>query len=140
MKQQYFKLSNIVKIFFVVGVLTCSSVAVFATETLTATAITKATPVVQYMGSENNSSDFTVQFDGASPITFDLVIKDVFGNEIYRKNAESSQSKKVYKLVNEGNDNVSDLTFVIRVANGKTYNYSVSRSVNLVKEIQVSKI
>lgn len=140
MKQQFFRLNNIVKAFFISGLLLQATIPVFAKENKkeVAAAITTQ-PNVQYLGSDNTSSRFAVQFNTSTPVTFDVIIKDASGYELYRNKFEASKFNKVFQLVNENGDN-ADLSFFIHVAGGKDYEFTVNNTVDYVKEIQISKI
>ncbi len=142
MKKQYISIANIIKASLFSGLLLGSSVSVFAKDNKKEALELSAQPAVTYVGSENDNASFAVHFETATPVNFDLIIKDAAGVELYRGNFESAKFNKVFQLVNESDngETTPGFTFYIRVAGGKEYQYTANTTVSLVKEVQISKI
>ena len=99
-------------------------------------------PTVKFLGSENNSSLFSVAFNNDAPVKFDVIIQDADGEVIFNQTFESSKFAKTFKLVNENTDaNPEGLSFHIQVKpTGEQHSFEVSNETELVTEVEIVKL
>ena len=103
---------------------------------------TTQAPAVTYLGSENNTSLFSIAFNNDSTVKFDVIIRDADGDAIYNETYEASAFAKTFKLVNNGiNAGPAGLTFTIQVKpSGEQYSFEVSSETEAVKQVEIVKL
>jgi len=140
MNQHFFKISNIAKSLFLSGLMVILSLSVFAKNKKQDLQAASTQPNVQAIATSESSTLVSVQFDTENPVKFDVIIRDESGNLLYRKNYESSNFSKQFQLVNETGDNSTAVSFSIQVAGGQEFHFTVNSTVDVVKEIAISKL
>jgi hypothetical protein len=97
-------------------------------------------PVVEFISSGDTGTILSVQFKNELKQKFTLMIRDEAGNSIYRKEFDSVNFAKTFQLVNDNNDNNSDLTMVIITDDGSDFSFNINTSFEVVKKVEVSKL
>src|SRR6186713_3223478 len=115
MKQQFFKIRNILAGLTLSVCMVAVAIPASAKQKKAEINTSTIQPVVKYIGSDAGSSLFSVQMNTEAPVYFQVVIKDSEGNELFRQGYESSKFEQHFKLVNEGLDDAMDLSFSIEI-------------------------
>jgi hypothetical protein len=96
-------------------------------------------PDVAYVGNDANSSTFLVSFNSGGKVKFELTVRDVNDDVLYRNILETEKSSAYFKLLNQDNGNES-FEFLIRVLpEGKVHTFEVNSKVRTVKNVIVVK-
>lgn len=141
MKQKYFNINNLIKSILYSGLIIFVTVPALANNKKKALKpFFSVPPTVHYLSSENPGTYFTINFVAGKPVNFDVIIKDGFGDLIYQKHFEASNFSKTFKLVNETDDSMANLSFLIKVSDGKIYRFVTSNSTKTINEVLVTKI
>ena len=139
MNYHFFNIQHLVKQLSIAGLLIVLSVPVFANKyNEPSTAVIQPQPALQVLNSTEGSTLISVQFNTATPLKFEVVIRDENRELLYHKQYESANFSKQFQL--KGLDvAASELYITILLADGKEYNYTVSKKLELVTEITVIK-
>lgn len=141
MKKQSFKFRTILTGLALASVMAVATVPASAKDKKQDSVSASITPVVEYIGSDDNSSLFTVAFGNATPVKFELTVNDAQGTQIFSQEFEAAKFSKYFKLVNEGTGDSQDLSFTIHIfPNGATHTFNVSNSTKLEKNVTVTKL
>lgn len=143
MKKHSFKIRTILVGLLTTLVTVTFTVPAFAnrkTQSAKLAAITQ--PAVKFLGTEDNSSLFSVALANETPVKFALTIKDAEGEVIFSETYEASKFSKVFKLVNAGDTNNSlGVSFQIQeLPNGAAHTFDVSTETEYVKEVEITKL
>lgn len=140
MKQNFFKLRTASIILALSGLMITLSVPSFAgnknIEILSGASIQ---PSVKFIGTDNNSASFLVQLDAATPVKFELTIKDKTGVSLFSQVFEAATFSKTFKMLTDGDANLQ-LTFTVKtLPDGKLNSFAVSTEEKTVTEVVVTK-
>lgn len=96
-------------------------------------------PDVAFVGNDAYSSNFLVSFNGGGKVKFELTVRDVNDDVLYRNYLETEKSATYFKLLNEDYAN-GKYKLSIRVLPGeKVHTFEVSSNVKMVKNVIVEK-
>jgi hypothetical protein len=96
-------------------------------------------PDVAFVGNDANSSTFLVSFNYGGKVKFELTIRDVNDDVLYRSFLETEKSSTYFKLLNQENGN-ENYKFSIRVLpEEKVHTFEVNSNVRMVKNVIVVK-
>jgi hypothetical protein len=96
-------------------------------------------PDVAFIGNDANSSTFLVSFNSGGKVKFELTVRDVNDDVLYRNNLETEKSSAYFKLLNQDDGN-DKFTLTIRVLpEGKVHTFEVNSNVKMVKNVIVVK-
>lgn len=98
-------------------------------------------PVVEFIGSDENISLFSLTMDNATPVKFELVVSDANGAQVFIQEFEAAKFSKYFKLVNEGGGDNQDFTFTVRtLPNGIAHVFNATSSTRLQKNVTITKL
>ncbi|MES2647726.1 MAG: hypothetical protein V4717_12665 [Bacteroidota bacterium] len=139
MNYHFFNIQHLVKQLSIAGFFIVLSVPVFAkTINQPLKAVTQAQPNLQVLNSNENSTLLSLQFNTEIPVKFEVVIRDENRDLLYRKQYETSNFSKQFQL-KDLDASASVLYLSVVLADGKEYNYTVSNTIETVREIAVIK-
>jgi len=141
MKQHFFKITRKVIGLALCGILLTISAPTFAKNNKQEIKpVLNIQPSLQYLSFEDQTSLFRVQFEPKAPVKFELSITDSHGNTLFHQNYESASFSKVFKLVNEGEENALDLSFSILLEDGTRHDFTVSNSSELANIVEITRL
>ncbi|CAN5799331.1 hypothetical protein BH10BAC3_BH10BAC3_17930 [soil metagenome] len=139
MKQSFFKIRKVIYSLAITGTMVAFTAPVFATDKKDVNPVICAEPVVEIVGTDVSSSVFHVTLNTESKVKFELSVRGINGDVLFKDIYESENFSKYIKLVSDG-DEMSNLSFAIRLLpNGKVHTFDVSSNVKLVKNVVVVK-
>ena len=96
-------------------------------------------PDVAFVGNDANGSTFQVSFKNGGKVKFELMVRDVNGDVLYRNDLETENSASYFKLLNQeyGSDR-HELSIRV-LPEGKVHTFEVSSNVKTVKNVIVVK-
>lgn len=131
------RLNSLVKAIVLAGIIVSTSLPVLANKN--ALSNTNA-PVVEFISTGENGTLLSVQYKNEQKQKFTVVIRDEYGNTIYRKESDAENFGKTFQLVNENKDNYSTVTLVLIPEEGSNYTFNINTSFEVVKKVEVNKI
>ena len=96
-------------------------------------------PVVAFVGNDANSSTFHVSFKNGGRVKFELLVRDVNGDVLYRNNLETENSSTYFKLLNQDYGTDRHELSIRVLPEGKVHTFEVSSNVKTVKNVIVVK-
>lgn len=98
-------------------------------------------PSVRFLSGDYSNSFFSVNLANETPVKIELTIQDETGSRIFKDTYDAANFSKVFKLVNEGSENISpSFTFQVKeLETGVTHNFEVSTTTSFVKEVAITK-
>jgi hypothetical protein len=141
MKYNFFKLRKVTVGLAFASIMTAVAAPVFANNKKeTIHPVLNTQPAVKFVGTDVSGSVFHVTFDAEKQVKFELSVRDVNGDVLFRNTYETENFSKYIKLMNDGGDDVSNTYFTIRILpNGEVHTFDVSSNVILVKDVIVKK-
>ena len=141
MKQHFFKLRTASFILALSGLMITLSVPSFANnKKIEIVSSSTAQPTVTYIGSDDKGSSFLVKLDAASPVNFEVSIKDKSGAVLFSNVFEAASFSKTFKVLNEDGSPLQ-LAFTIKtLPDGKLHTYTVSTEEKSVTEVAINKV
>lgn len=96
-------------------------------------------PDVALVGNDANSSTFLVSFNSGGKVKFELIVRDVNDDVLYRNNLETDKSSTYFKLLNQEDGNGKYELSIRVLPEGKVHTFEVSSNVRMVKNVIVVK-
>jgi parvulin-like peptidyl-prolyl isomerase len=96
-------------------------------------------PEVAFVGNDANSSTFYVSFKNGGKVKFELMVRDVNGDVLYRNDLETENSSTYFKLLNQDYGNDKHEISIRVLPDGKVHTFEVNSNVKTVKNVIVVK-
>lgn len=140
MKQLFFKLRTETMIVALSGLMITASIPSFANnKKIEALSSASIQPSVKYVGTDEKGSSFLVKVDAATPVKFEVNIKNNAGTVLYSQAFESAGFAKTFLVENNENNDLQ-LSFTIKtLTDGNQHTFNVNSEEKLIKEVVVKK-
>jgi hypothetical protein len=96
-------------------------------------------PDVALVGNDANSSTFLVSFNSGGKVKFELTVRDVNDDVLYRNFLETEKSTTYFKLLNQEEGNGNYKVSIRVLPEEKVHTFEVSSNVRMVKNVVVVK-
>jgi hypothetical protein len=97
-------------------------------------------PIVEYVGSNENSSLYSLEVNSEKPVKYSLVVSDAEGTELLSQEFEAAKITRYFKLIDDGNIDIYNVTFTVRsLPNGVSHVFKVSSDLKFEKKVVVVK-